>query len=424
MVEYANVHFALETMRQEASAAGKDGPRVLILGPEDAGKSSLAKILTAYATKVGRQPITVNLDPAEGVLSVPGTLSAAAFRTMIDVEEGWGNSPMSGPSPVPVKLPLVYFYPLQNPLDAEGSIYRPIVSKLALSVSGRMAEDEDTRETGVIVDTPGILSQGKPGSEEMINHLVTEFSSMVFLLASCVLRLILVVTTILVIGSERLYSSMMRNYDNKPSTSASAAASDERISVVKLSKSGGCVDRDEAFMKAIREAQFRSYFFGSPIPSTAASALLLSASSSTSITLSPHAQQLDFNALAVHYTSGSTSDEDEDEYDPAQLSTGTSFLPGGTTNANQDEPSAVPFNKVPSPAPAAMANSLLAISHAPPNARPAEIRDSSIMGFLYVADVDSEKGRVRVLSPVGGRVPQRAMVWGRKWPEQVVGLVG
>lgn len=236
--------------------------------------------------------------------------------------------------------------------------------------------------------------------------------------------LILVVTTILVIGSERLYSSMMRNYDNKPSTSASAAASDERISVVKLSKSGGCVDRDEAFMKAIREAQIRSYFFGSPIPSTAASALLLSASSSTSITLSPHAQQLDFNALAVHYTSGSTSDEDEDEYDPAQLSTGTSFLPGGTTNANQDEPSAVPFKKVPSPAPAAMANSLLAISHAPPNARPAEIRDTSIMGFLYVADVDSEKGRVRVLSPVGGRVPQRAMVWGRKWPEQVVGLVG
>jgi polyribonucleotide 5'-hydroxyl-kinase len=188
MVEYANVHFALETMRQEARAAGKDGPRVLILGPEDAGKSSLAKILTAYATKVGRQPIAVNLDPAEGVLSVPGTLSAAAFRTMIDVEEGWGNSPMSGPSPVPVKLPLVYFYPLQNPLEAEGSIYRPIVSKLALSVSGRMAEDEDTRETGVIVDTPGILSQGKPGSEEMINHLVTEFSSMIFLPASCVLR--------------------------------------------------------------------------------------------------------------------------------------------------------------------------------------------------------------------------------------------
>lgn len=178
MVEYANVHFALETMRQQAKATGNDGPRVLILGPENAGKTSFAKILTAYATKVGRQPLVVNLDPGEGLLSVPGTLTAAPFRTMIDVEEGWGNSPLSGPSPVPVKLPLVYFYPMQSPLEAEGSVYRPIVSKLALSVTGRMAEDEDARETGIIVDTPGLLSQGKPGSEEMINHIVTEFSSM------------------------------------------------------------------------------------------------------------------------------------------------------------------------------------------------------------------------------------------------------
>lgn len=177
MVEYANVHFALETMRQEAKATGKDGPRVLILGPENAGKTSLAKILTAYATKVGRQPVVVNLDPAEGLLSVPGTLTATAFRTMIDVEEGWGNSPMSGPSPVPVKLPLVYFYPMQSPLEADGAVYRPVVSRLALSVMGRMAEDEDSRETGIIVDTPGILSQGKPGALEMIQHIVTEFSS-------------------------------------------------------------------------------------------------------------------------------------------------------------------------------------------------------------------------------------------------------
>ncbi|KAL4931586.1 cleavage polyadenylation factor subunit CLP1 [Aspergillus undulatus] len=420
MVEYANVHFALEGLRAEAKASGKDGPRVLILGPEDAGKTSLSKILTAYAVKVGREPIVVNLDPTEGMLSVPGTVTATAFRAMLDVEEGWGSSPMSGPSAVPVKLPLVYFYPMVNPLEAEGSVYRPIVSRLALSVMGRMAEDEDARETGIIVDTPGILSESRAGALEMINHIVTEFS----------------ITTILVIGSERLYSLMMKNYDNKPSSSASAAASDERISVVKLTKSGGCVGRDAAFMKAVRESQIRTYFFGNPVPSTASSALSLSSSTATTVTLSPHAQQLDFAGIALYnYTTTSADDDqgDEDDYDPAQLTTGDSFLPGGNaaddSTANESAAAAavgnlVPLKKVPAPAPSALANTLLAITHAPPTSSPAEIRDASTMGFLYVADVDSERGKIRVLAPVGGRVPSRAIVWGKTWPAEVVGLVG
>ncbi|RAL14043.1 cleavage polyadenylation factor subunit CLP1 [Aspergillus homomorphus CBS 101889] len=437
MVEYANVHFALETMRQQAKAQGRDGPRVLILGPEDAGKTSLTKILTAYATKTGRQPIVVNLDPTEGMLSVPGTLTATAFRTMIDIEEGWGSSPMSGPSAVPVKLPLVYFYPMPNPLEAEGSVYKGIVSRLALSVMGRMAEDEDSRETGIIVDTPGILSQSKAGNVELIKHIVTEFA----------------ITTILVIGSERLYSTMMKNFDNKPTASASAVASDERISVVKLSKSGGCVDRDAAFMKAVRESQIRTYFFGNPIPSTASAALSLSAASTTNVTLSPHAQQLDFNSLAIYNYTVATLEEDEDEYDPAQFGT-DSFLPGGgneaelSQNYQHEESSAtpvlpglpggsssmstaetansasVPLKKLLPPAPTGLANSLLAITHAAPTASATDVRDASIMGFLYVADVNSERGKIQVLAPVGGRVPPRALVWGKKWPGEVVGLVG
>ncbi|KAJ5120471.1 Pre-mRNA cleavage complex II Clp1 [Penicillium bovifimosum] len=425
MVEYANVHFALETMREEALSIGKDGPRVLLLGPENTGKTTLAKILTAYATKIGRQPLVVNLDPTEGMLSVPGTLTATTFRTILDVEDGWGSSPMSGPSPVPVKLPLVYSYPMESPLDGEGAVYRPIISRLALSVTGRMAEDEDVRETGIIVDTPGILSLDNPGAMDLINHIVTEFS----------------ITTILVLGSERLYSTIARQYDNKPSSSATAAVFDEVISVVKLSKSGGCVDRDAAFRKATRESQIRSYFFGNPIPIS---------SPSSAITLSPHAQQLDFTSLSLYnYTVTSADDEDEDEYDPSQLAT-NSFLPGGQddypTEPKQDpdraaplpgvvgslsEPaenannvSSVPLKKVLPPAPSDLANTLLAITHAPTNASPADVRDASIMGFLYVADVDVQKGTIRVLAPVGGRMPPRAVIWAKRWPGELVGLVG
>ncbi|PGH01782.1 protein Clp1 [Helicocarpus griseus UAMH5409] len=441
MTEYVNIHAALETMREEAKAAGREGPRVLILGPEDAGKTSLTKILTGYATKRERQPVVVNLDPAEGMLSVPGALTATAFRAMIDVEEGWGSSPMSGPSPIPVKLPLVYFYGLPSPLDAGASLYKPIVSRLALAVAGRLAEDKDAREAGVIIDTPGIISQGK--GEDVIHHIVTEFS----------------INTILVLGSERLYSTMVKNYDNKPiATSASASASLDRISVVKVTKSGGSVDRDAAFKKALRDSQIRSYFFGNPIPSTASSALSLSATSAgTTITLSPHAQQLDYDSLSIYTITApspsSTSGVDDDDYDPS-----TSFLPGGIndrdddTTTNPQQPAAdpststafppglsaptttspssasIPLKKLPpsstTPVPLALENTLLAVTHAPPNAPLTDIRDASVMGFVYVADVDEKKAKIRVLAPIGGRVPGRAMVWGRRWPGELVGLVG
>ncbi|KAI5302531.1 Iron-sulfur clusters transporter atm1, mitochondrial, partial [Ascosphaera pollenicola] len=96
-MEIANVHFGLETVREKARQSGKEGPRVLMLGPEDAGKMSLTKILTAYATKRGRQPIVASLDSSEGMLSVPpGGLTATAFRSMIDVEEELAAAPSPG----------------------------------------------------------------------------------------------------------------------------------------------------------------------------------------------------------------------------------------------------------------------------------------------------------------------------------------
>ncbi|KAL1954361.1 hypothetical protein VTO42DRAFT_1227 [Malbranchea cinnamomea] len=423
MADYANVHFALETMREEAKVAGRDGPRVLILGPENAGKTSLAKILTGYAVKMDRQPLVVNLDPSEGMLSVPGALTATAFRSMIDIEEGWGSSPMSGPSPVPVKLPLVYFYGLPNPTDGEGALYKALVSRLALAVTGRLADEQDAKEAGVIIDTPGSISQGKVG-EEIIHHIVTEFS----------------VSTILVIGSERLYSTMVKNYDNKPTATSAGAGTDERISVVKLSKSGGCVDRDATFMKQVREAQIRSYFFGNPVPSTAYSSLSLSSTAlGTTITLSPHAQQLDFDSLSIYDV---TVPDEEDDYDPANLGVNESFLPGDQneslipglgSSASATGPSSLDSQSIPltklessatSPLPLSVQNTLLAITHAAPNAPLSEVRDASIMGFAYVASVDDKKRKITLLAPVPGRIPSRALIWGRRWPGELVGLVG
>ena len=81
MHAYANVHLALEKMRVRALSSHRgsplppgleqevdpDPPRVLILGPESSGKTTVCKILTNYAVRAGQgwTPMYVNTDPSE-----------------------------------------------------------------------------------------------------------------------------------------------------------------------------------------------------------------------------------------------------------------------------------------------------------------------------------------------------------------------
>lgn len=68
MNAYLNTFYALETFRKE----NQRGPiviniysninQVLIVGPNDSGKTSLAKILLAYARKLQYETIYVDLD--------------------------------------------------------------------------------------------------------------------------------------------------------------------------------------------------------------------------------------------------------------------------------------------------------------------------------------------------------------------------
>jgi hypothetical protein len=174
MMGCANAHFALEALRDRSIQNGDMGPRVLVVGPENAGKTTLVRTLTSYAVKTGRQPIVVNLDPRQGMLSVPGALTAAAFSSIVDVEEGWGTSPISGPSPIPVKMPLVYHYGLKD--ADEGKLFKPLVTRMALAVTSRCQVDKAIRQSGFIIDSPGAISQGKAGVYENIEHIISEFS--------------------------------------------------------------------------------------------------------------------------------------------------------------------------------------------------------------------------------------------------------
>jgi len=80
MAAYANLHVAFEQMRVRAlnavhgspnsdddSEANAEPPRVLVLGPENSGKTTVCKILTNYAVRAGQDwsPLLVNVDTSE-----------------------------------------------------------------------------------------------------------------------------------------------------------------------------------------------------------------------------------------------------------------------------------------------------------------------------------------------------------------------
>ena len=65
-------------------------------------------------------------------------------------------------------------------------------------------------------------------------------------------------------------------------------ASPDSVSIVKLDKSGGCVDRDDEYLAQFRLAQIRDYFFGDVRNS-----------------LSPHTQQLDYSEVVIYRISES-----------------------------------------------------------------------------------------------------------------------
>lgn len=65
----------------------------------------------------------------------------------------------------------------------------------------------------------------------------------------------------------------------------------------------------------------------------------------------------------------------------------------------------------------------LAIMHASLKDPPEAVRAATVMGFVYVSDVDEERRKIKILAPVGGRVGDRPMVLGR-WPEPYMNLLG
>ncbi|XP_070566649.1 polyribonucleotide 5'-hydroxyl-kinase Clp1-like isoform X2 [Ptychodera flava] len=326
MVTYLNSHAALEQMRQQAEREESRGPRVMIVGPTDVGKSTLCRLLLNYAVRVGRRPTFVDLDVGQGVISIPGTVGALLVERPADVEEGFS-----------LQAPLVCHFGSTSP-GANIKLYNLLVSKLAEIFNKRCKANRRAEVSGCIINTCGWV---KGGGYQCITHAAQAFEADV----------------IIVLDQERLYNELGRDIP-------------KFVKVVLQPKSGGVVERPQAFRRHCRDEKIREYFYG------------------FRNCFYPHSFDLKF--------------ADVELYKIGAPEVPNSCLPLGIT-PEDNQTKLVPMN--PSKE---LLHHIMAISSA--NSEEDDIVTSTALGFIVITNVDMDKKSFTVLSPAPRPLPSRILV--------------
>lgn len=283
-VAFVNTHAQLEALRDDA-ANGKaketssggigthQGPRVMVVGPPECGKTTLCKTLVAYACKVGRTPLLVDLDPMDNALSVPGSLAVAPMHQSAVSVETYATTglPVSGSATSATNSqagttnavhPLVVYHGSTEKLRPD--LFRGQVDALAESIERRLDHDEMARSSGIVVNTNGWI---RDEGYDCLLH------------AAKALR----ITVLLIVGHDRLYSMLTSHYkkqqklheqqqqqqqqeleeDGPTSTNSTNEAPQLVVpKILKLPRSGGVVQRPSRFVSNCRSRAVKRYFYG------------------------------------------------------------------------------------------------------------------------------------------------------------------
>lgn len=163
MEAYLNAHHAIDNLRASAraaaaaasaaagpgpgsaaaAAAAGQGPRVVVAGPTDAGKSTLCRLLLNWAVRAGAAPAYLDLDVGQGTVTAPGCIAAAPIEAPVGVEEGY-----------PTEVPLVFFHGHAAPADAP-ELYKFLVERAAAALDRRSEAGARAAADGLVANTLG-----------------------------------------------------------------------------------------------------------------------------------------------------------------------------------------------------------------------------------------------------------------------------
>lgn len=124
-------------------------PICFICEPMDAknfGKSTLCRILLNYATRRGRAPIFVDLDPDQGHIGLPGTIGALSIESPIDIETG-----------LQTRSSMLMHFGHTSPsadMESKSSLYYSVlVENMAKIVHSRLEQDRKSYYSGIIINS-------------------------------------------------------------------------------------------------------------------------------------------------------------------------------------------------------------------------------------------------------------------------------
>ncbi|KAI3627424.1 CLP1 [Malassezia furfur] len=412
-------------------AAGQ-GPRLMVVGPECAGKTSLIKFLANYAMRspalasieegleaerkaqqdeeealsddedgpsarkatdgeefsevTGWWPMILALDPSEGAVPVPGCLSAIPLRpTPVNCLPSpspalpYGVTPQTtGALPPTVStaesvMPLVHWLGKQNVRENEQHTRR-VVDCLAHQVEKRMIKDTRARMSGLLLDMPGVVTSDSRTRYSYIQYCARAFK----------------LDMIVVLGHEKLNLELSKIFAADPTGSAIQIA----------------VDVDEVYRQKLQDLQIRSYFYGMQpaIPQDVGSA---DGEEGTALyggraPLPGHAEPLgDRIAPSSALPIGAervVSELQVVKLDPVNSSSDTSSLLHSIV-ALVDVPSDVELNE---------------------DGLPSEMSllRAGVLGFIHVSEIDTNRKKMTVLSPKPGKLPTKtALIGNLHWQD-------